>query len=119
MKDRKWNKPIRGEWASTLQSYLKTLEDEVSPEWKTIEQVMKNFGLMHTRGGGRHLMMADMCRKGILEMKRFRVLDISGRRVMPINHYRVLKGSNASATKTSPKATASSKSLPSRKHTPK
>jgi hypothetical protein len=73
---------------------------------------------MHTRGGGRHLMMADMCRKGILEMKRFRVLDITGRRVMPINHYRVLKGANASATETSRKATASSKSSPSRKHTP-
>jgi len=36
-------------------------------------------------------MLADMCRKGILEMKKFRVIDITGRRIMPINHYRVVK----------------------------
>jgi hypothetical protein len=91
MNRKKWNKPIKGEWASTLVGYLKTLEDKVSPEWKRIEQVMKSFGLVHTRGGGRHLMMADMCRKGIVEMKKFRVIDITGRRIMPINHYRVVK----------------------------
>jgi hypothetical protein len=102
MNKRKWNKPIRGEWASTLVSYLKTLEDKVTPEWKKVDEVMKNFGLMHTRGGGRHLMMADMCRKGILEMKKFRVLDITGRRVMPINHYRVVKKPISSSKQKNP-----------------
>jgi hypothetical protein len=102
MRDKKWNKPIKGEWASTLVGYLKTLEDKVTPEWKKVDEVMKNFGLMHTRGGGRHLMMADMCRKGILEMKKFRVLDITGRRVMPINHYRVVKKPISSSKQKNP-----------------
>ena len=91
MNKKKWNKPIKGEWASTLVGYIKDLEDKVSPDWKTIPEVMESFGLAYTRGGGRHLMLADMCRKGILEMKKFRVIDITGRRILPINHYRVIK----------------------------
>ena len=91
MNKKKWNKPIKGEWASTLVGYIKDLEDKVTPEWKTIPEVMDSFGLTYTRGGGRHLMLADMCRKGILEMKKFRVIDITGRRILPINHYRVIK----------------------------
>lgn len=91
MNKKKWNKPIEGEWASTLSGYIKTLEDKVTPEWKTIPEVMESFGLTFTRGGGRHFMLADMCRKGILEMKKFRVIDVTGRRIMPINHYRVVK----------------------------
>ena len=91
MNKKKWNKPIKGEWASTLVGYIKDLEDKVSPDWKTIPEVMESFGLTYTRGGGRHLMLADMCRKGILEMKKFRVIDITGRRILPINHYRVIK----------------------------
>jgi hypothetical protein len=116
MRGKKWNKPIEGEWASTLVGYIKTLEDKVSPEWKKVGEVMESFGLTYTRGGGRHLMLADMCRKGILEVKKFRIIDVTGRRVMPINHYRIIKKPNASATETSRKATASSKSSPSRKH---
>ena len=119
MNKKKWNKPIKGEWASTLVGYIKDLEDKVTPEWKTNPEVMDSFGLTYTRGGGRHLMLADMCRKGILEMKKFRVIDITGRRILPINHYRVLQKPSASATETSRKATALSKSSPSRKHTPK
>jgi hypothetical protein len=88
---KKWNKPIKGEWASTLIGYIKDLEDKVSPEWKKVGEVMESFGLTYTRGGGRHLMLADMCRRGILEMKKFRVIDVTGRRIMPINHYRVVK----------------------------
>jgi hypothetical protein len=118
MKDRKWNKPINGEWASTLQDYITTMAEPVPPEWKTIPEVMQSFGLKHTRGGGRHLMLADMCKMGILETKKFRVVDATGRRILAINHYRLIKKPNASATKTSRKATASSKSLPSRKHNP-
>lgn len=91
MNKKKWNKPIEGEWASTLVGYIKTLEDKVSPEWKKVGEVMESFGLTYTRGGGRHLMLADMCRKGILEMKKFRIIDVTGRRIMPINHYRVVK----------------------------
>jgi len=34
-----------------------------------------------------------MVQKGILEKRRFKVMDISGRRIMPIDHYRlVFKG---------------------------
>ena len=91
MRRKKWNKPIEGEWASTLIGYIKDLEDKVSPEWKKVGEVMESFGLTYTRGGGRHLMLADMCRRGILEMKKFRVIDVTGRRIMPINHYRVVK----------------------------
>ena len=119
MNKKKWNKPIKGEWASTLSGYIKTLEDKVTPEWKTIPEVMESFGLTFTRGGGRHFMLADMCRKGILEMKKFRVIDVTGRRIMPINHYRIVGKPSVSATETSRKAIASSKSSPSRKHTPK
>ena len=119
MNSKKWNKPIEGEWASTLVGYIQALGDKVPPEWKRIGDVMESFGLTYTRGGGRHLMLADMCRKGILEMKKFRIIDVTGRRIMPINHYRIVKKPSASATKTSRKATASSKSSPSRKHTPK
>jgi hypothetical protein len=110
MKDRKWSKPIEGEWASTLQNYITTMAETVPSEWKTIPEVMENFGLKHTRGGGRHLMLADMCKKGILETKRFRVVDATGRRILAINHYRLAKKPNASAVKTSRKAIASSKS---------
>jgi hypothetical protein len=116
---KKWNKPIKGEWASTLVGYIQTLEEKVSPEWKKVGEVMESFGLTYTRGGGRHVMLADMCRRGILEMKKFRIIDITGRRIMPINHYRIVKKPSASAIKTSRKATASSKSSPSRKHTPR
>jgi hypothetical protein len=91
MRRKKFNKPIKGEWASTLVGYIQTLEDKVTPEWKTIPEVMESFGLTYTRGGGRHMMLDDMCRKGILEMKKFRIVDITGRRIMPINHYRVIK----------------------------
>jgi len=91
MKDRKWSKPINGEWASTLQDYIKTMADKVPPEWKTIPEVMESFGLKHTRGGGRHLMLADMCKRGILETKKFRIIDATGRRILAINHYRITK----------------------------
>jgi hypothetical protein len=80
---------------------------------------MESFGLTYTRGGGRHIMLADMCRKGILEMKKFRIIDVTGRRIMPINHYRIVKNPSASSKETSRKATASSKSSLSRKHTPR
>jgi hypothetical protein len=91
MKDKKWSKPIDGEWASTLQAYIKTMADKVPPEWKTIPEVMESFGLKHTRGGGRHLMLADMCKRGILETKKFRIIDATGRRILAINHYRIAK----------------------------
>jgi hypothetical protein len=117
MKQRKPNKPIEGKWASTLIGYIQTLEDNVPPEWVKIGEVMENFGLTYTRGGGRHLMLADMCKKGILEVKKFRIVDVTGRRIMPINHYRVVSKPSASAIETSRRATASSKSSPSRKHT--
>ena len=119
MKDKKWNKPIKGEWASTLVGYIQTLEEKVSPEWKKVGEVMESFGLTYTRGGGRHLMLADMCRKGILEMKKFRIIDVTGRRIMPINHYRIVKKPSVFAKETSRRATASSKSSLSRKHIPK
>jgi len=106
MKDKKWNKPIEGEWASTLQGYIITLADKVPSQWKTIPEVMECFGLKYTRGGGRHMMLADMCRKGILETKKFKVLDASGRRILPISHYRLIKKPSACVTKISPKAIA-------------
>jgi hypothetical protein len=116
MKDKKWNKPIEGEWASTLQDYINTMADKVPSEWKTIPEVMECFGLKYTRGGGRHVMLADMCKRGILETRKFNVVDASGRRVLAISHYRLIKKPNAFATKTSRMAIASSKSSPSRKH---
>jgi len=95
MKQRKPNKPIEGKWASTLIKYIKTLEDNVPPEWVKIGEVIENFGLTYTRGGGRHLMLADMCKKGILEVKKFRIIDVTGRRIMPINHYRIVNKPSA------------------------
>jgi hypothetical protein len=91
MRSKKWNKPFKGEWASTLQSYVKNLEEPVGKEWKTTSQVMESFGLQHTRGGGRHLLLADMCKKGLLESKKFRILDSTGRRILPIVHFRLVK----------------------------
>lgn len=91
MKDKKWSKPIEGEWASTLQSYINTLTDKVPSEWKTTPEVMECFGLKYTRGGGRHMMLADMCKRGILETRKFKVTDASGRRVLSISHYRLVK----------------------------
>jgi hypothetical protein len=102
MKGKKWNKPIKGEWASTLLGYIRTLEDKVPPEWKKVGEVMENFGLAHTRGGGRHLMLADMCKKGILEVKKFKIVDVTGRRVMPINHYRIIKKPISSSKQKNP-----------------
>lgn len=119
MKDKKWSKPIEGEWASTLCGYIKTLQDKVPEEWKTIPQVLESFGLTHTHGGGRHLLLADMVKRGFLECKRFRVIDASGRRVLPLNHYRIVKQPTSFSTKSSQREIASSKSSPSQKHNPK
>jgi hypothetical protein len=110
MRSRKWSKPIEGEWASTLEGYINTLADKVPSEWKTIPEVMECFGLKYTRGGGRHMMLADMCKRRILETRKFKVIDASGRRVLSISHYRIVKKPSASATKTSRRAIASSKS---------
>lgn len=35
------------------------------------------------------MMLIDMVEKGILEKKRFKIPDISGRRILPVDHYRL------------------------------
>jgi hypothetical protein len=41
-------------------------------------------------------MLADMCKRGILETRKFNVVDASGRRVLAISHYRLIKKPTAS-----------------------
>ena len=89
MKDRKWSKPIKGEWASALQDYISTQAEVVPPGWKTTAQTLNAMGLKYLRGGSRSMMLIDMVEKGILEKKRFKVPDISGRRILPVDHYRL------------------------------
>jgi hypothetical protein len=89
MKDRKWSKPIKGEWASALQSYIKIQAEVVPPEWKKTPDVLRAMGLKYMRGGSRSIMLTEMVENGILEKKQFRIPDISGRRVLPIDHYRL------------------------------
>ena len=93
MKDKKWSKPIKGEWASALQGYIKMQADVVPPCWKKIPDVLRAMGLKYMHGGSRSTMLSDMVAKGILEKKQFRISDISGRRVIPIDHYRLAKKS--------------------------
>jgi hypothetical protein len=90
MKSRKWSKPIRGEWASALEGYIKMQADVVPPGWKKTPDVLRAMGLKYMRGGGRSIMLTDMVEKGILEKKQFRISDISGRRVLAIDHYRLV-----------------------------
>lgn len=89
MQDRKWSKPIKGEWASALQTYISTQAEVVPPGWKTTSQTLNAMGLKYLHGGSRSIMLSDMVEKGILEKRRFKVMDISGRRIMPIDHYRL------------------------------
>lgn len=91
MNDRKWSKPIKGEWASALQGYINMQAEVVPPGWKTAPQTLNAMGLKYSRGGSRSIMLSDMVQKGILEKKRFKVMDISGRRIMPIDHYKLVK----------------------------
>jgi hypothetical protein len=91
MKDRKWAKPIKGEWATALQGYINMQADVVPPGWKKTPDTLRAMGLKYMRGGGRSIMLTDMVEKGILEKKQFRIPDISGRRVLPIDHYRLVK----------------------------
>jgi len=103
MKDRKWSKPIKGEWASALQSYISMQADVVPEGWKKTPDVLRAMGLKYMRGGSRSIMLIDMVEKGILEKKQFRISDISGRRVMPIDHYRLAQKSACSKQKTNSK----------------
>ena len=103
MKSRKWSKPITGEWASVLQAYIKMQADVVPDCWKKTPDVLKAMGLKYMRGGGRSIMLTDMVQKGILEKKQFRISDISGRRVLPIDHYRIVQKPACSKQKTNSK----------------
>jgi hypothetical protein len=94
MKDRKWSKPIKGEWASALQAYISTQAESVPPGWKTTPQTLNAMGLKYLRGGSRSMMLNDMVENGILEKRRFKILDISGRRILPVDHYRLAKKSS-------------------------
>lgn len=87
MQDRKWARPIKGEWASALQKYISTQAEVVPDGWKTTAQTLNAMGLKYLRGGSRSTMLNEMVEMGILEKKRFKVLDISGRRILPVDHY--------------------------------
>jgi hypothetical protein len=90
MKDRKWNKPISGEWASALESYISMQADVVPPGWKRVTETLQAMGLKSIGSGSRSKMLTDMVENKILERKQFRVPDLSGRRLMPIDHYRLI-----------------------------
>ena len=90
MKDKFWAKPIKGEWASALQKYLVVQSDPVPPGWKRTRETLKAMGLKCLRGGGRSVMLAEMVQNGILEKKRFRVKDLSGRRLVMCDHFRLI-----------------------------
>lgn len=100
MNDRKWSKPIKGEWASALQAYISTQAEIVPAGWKTTPETLNAMGLKYLRGGSRSMMLNDMVEKGILEKKRFKILDISGRRILPVDHYCLVKKSPSSKQKT-------------------
>ena len=90
MRDRKWNKPIRGEWASALESYISMQAEVVPPGWKRVTETLQAMGLKSIGSGSRSKMLLEMVQKGILDRKQFRVADSSGRRLMPIDHYRLI-----------------------------
>ena len=90
MISRKWNKPIRGEWASALESYISMQAEVVPPGWKRVTETLQAMGLKSIGSGSRSKMLLEMIQKGILERKQFRVADSSGRRIMPIDHYRLI-----------------------------
>jgi hypothetical protein len=91
MRSRKWNKPIRGEWASALESYISMQAEAVPPGWKRVTETLQAMGLKSIGSGSRSKMLLEMVQKGILDRKQFRVADSSGRRLMPIDHYRLIK----------------------------
>jgi hypothetical protein len=90
MRSSKWNKPIRGEWASALESYISMQAEVVPPGWKRVTETLQAMGLKSIGSGSRSKMLLEMIQKGILERKQFRVADSSGRRIMPIDHYRLV-----------------------------
>jgi len=105
MKDRKWSRPITGEWASALQEYVKVTGEEVPKGWKNTRETLKAMGIKYVASGGRSYLLQQMVLKGILEKKRFRVPDLSGRRLMPMDHYKLSSGNKTSGNC---KATANS-----------
>jgi hypothetical protein len=105
MKDRKWSRPITGEWASALQEYVKVTGEEVPKGWKNTRETLKAMGIKYVASGGRSYLLQQMVLKGILEKKRFRIPDLSGRRLMMMDHYRLPSGNKTSGNR---KATANS-----------
>ena len=104
----------KSEWVIALNKLISTDIEEVPEGWKTREHIARDMGVSPNQAS-----------KGITRLKRAKMIDVqkfkirsSGKHgiVKRIDHYRLVKKSNASATKTSPKAIASSKSSPSRKH---
>ena len=88
----KWsNKKFVGEWAKTLQKFLKNEQDNVPKEWVRPEETLRRMGFQPCNSGQRSTLLKKMVEKKFLEQKTFRILDSTGRRLSPLIHYK-LKG---------------------------
>jgi len=90
MTNKKWSeKKFVGEWAKTLQTFLKNEQEPVPEGWYRPECVLGKMGFMSVNSGQRVAMLGKMVQKGYLEKRYFRVLDSSGRRLSHLLHYRL------------------------------
>ena len=85
-----WNKmKFEGEWAKTLQKYLLKKQDRVPDGWVKSDEALRRMGFSGNSAGQRNKLLNTMAREGFLQKKDFKIFDGTGRRVVPITHYRI------------------------------
>ena len=88
----KWSKKkFVGEWAKTLQTFLKNEQDIVPKEWLRPEETLRRMGFQPCNSGQRSTLLKKMVDKKFLEQKTFRILDSTNRRLSPLIHYKLNK----------------------------
>ena len=87
---RGWSKKkFEGEWAKTLQNFLRKQQDEVPAGWLRAEEALKRMGYAGNSAGQRNKLLNQMANAGVLLKKEFRIFDGSGRRISSIVHYKI------------------------------
>ena len=92
MKSKSWTSTkFVGEWGKTLENYIHRKADKVPKEFITGPMALKKMGLYGAAGGQRTTLLRRMVEDGVLIKKTFRIVDGSGRRITPIDHYAIAK----------------------------
>ena len=85
------DKKFTGEWGKALENYIHRKADKVPKEFLTGTEALIKMGLHGSASGQRTSLLREMVREGALIKKTFRIVDGSGRRITPIDHYAIAK----------------------------